>query len=83
MAAVQQNQLNCYYTGCQQNRKRRTKGVEVEIGSADSFCLTSQSLVHGGSPDTFVNTMVCTQKEDSAVVVHAYFFASPFLRVTM
>ena len=42
---------------------RHSKVVKAEITSAESFCSTSQFLAHDGSPNTFVNAKVSTQRK--------------------
>ena len=54
MATVYRAESACYYTECQQSCKRCSKAVEVEISSIEVFCLTSQFLANGGSPDTYL-----------------------------
>ena len=71
----------CYHTGCQWSHERCSEAVEVRISCVDSS-LTNHFFTHGSSPDTFVNAMDSTQKDDSAIVTPACSFASSFLWVT-
>ena len=86
MIAVTENQPATIYTRCQQsNCKRCSEAVEVEISSADSFCLTNQFLAHGGSLHIFINTMASTQRKTQPLLqntsLFCCFFESPGLHI--
>ena len=65
---------DCYYTGYQWSCTKHSKNVKIG-------CLTSHILAHRECPDTFVNVMASTQKEDSVITAQAWFFASSFFEL--